>query len=262
MNFLLNSPFESISKSILLLREQKGREEDALSWIDKAISFGKGFVANLYFERILVFQHLVMGEDSKPDGKRDVKKKNEALANMEAATLVAQKYVTENKLKSWKSRTYRFLGRLYDYKGKFLKSIEAYKKAIPLAKFDPEFVEKRVPRQLELEAFLSFSLIMSGQTKKGLDLAQMTFKKFNDSKDGESLKSMDYFTWAVWKSGIPIRTIGALQSKKISFDKKKLLSWLKEVESDLNPPKSKKFPGDFTLRRDEIEALKRRLQRS
>ena len=86
------------------MREEKGKEKDALSWIDQAINFGKGFVVNLYFERILVFQHLVMEEDSKSEGKKNIKKRNEALAKMEAATLITQKYVSENKLKSWESR--------------------------------------------------------------------------------------------------------------------------------------------------------------
>lgn len=260
MNLLINSPFGSISKTIAALREKKGKEKDTLLWIEEAIKFGKGFLANLYFERILVYQHLVMEEDSKPEGKKNLKRRKEALARMEAATLMSQKYVADNKLKEWESRAYRFFGRLYDYKGQFSKSVNAYKKSIALVKFDPEVVEKDYPRQFELKAFLSFALIMSGKTKEGYDLAKETFEKFNESKEGKNLKSKDYYTWAVWKSGIPIRTLKALESKKIVFNKKEILSWLNEVEKDVNPSRNVKIWGDFTIRKDEIKAVKRGLR--
>lgn len=148
LNLLIKTPFEDISKAIAHLREKRGSEKQTLSWIEEAINFGHGFITNLYFERILVYQHLIMREDVKPTEERDHFKRREALAKMEAATLAAQKYVQLRKLKEWESRVYRFLGRLYDYKNQFAKAIVAYKKGVLLAKYDPEFVEKGAIIQL------------------------------------------------------------------------------------------------------------------
>lgn len=247
MNLLLSSPFEKISEAIARLRERKGKEKDALAWIERGIRFGKGFVANLYFERILVYQHMVIEGDKR------------VLPKMEAATLVAQKYVEANKLGEWRSRTYRFLGRLYDYKGQFAKAVVVYKKALLLAKFDPEYIEKGVPRWLELEGFLANSLVMVGRTKEGMASARKTFAKYDLNKEAMALKRRDYYTWAVWKSGIPIRIINALLVKRIVFDREKMRLWLEEAEKLVNPPKSIKVWGDFRIRRDEITSLKRRL---
>jgi tetratricopeptide (TPR) repeat protein len=248
MNFLINLPFEKISETIASLREKKGNEGTTLAWIDEAIRRGHGFLVNLQFERILVFQHMVMEGDK------------EALAKMEAATLVAFKYVRQNKLKEWKSRSYRFLGRLYDYKNQFTKATFAYKKALSLAHLDPEYIEKGIPRWLELEGFLSYSLIMSGRIKGGLDLAKRTYKKYNSDKEAKNLKTKDYYTWAIWKSGIPIRTVKALVEKKYVFDRSGMLAWINEAEKVVNPPSGSKIWGDFSLRRDEITSIKRRLK--
>jgi tetratricopeptide (TPR) repeat protein len=260
MNLLIKSPFEEVGRAIALIREKAGEETKALVWIDQAIKFGKGFMVTLYFERILVYQHLVMEEDSKPEDKKDLNRKRAALAKMAAATIVTQKYVEENNLKEWYSRVYRFLGRLYDYKGQFGKSVAAYRKALPLSKFDPEYVEKGVPRWLELEGFLSYALIMSGEVAKGVSFAKKTFKKYDSNNEALALKKKDYYTWAVWKSGIPIRTINGLLAKKLSFDRQEMQAWLSDAETVLDPPKSAKNWGDFGIRKTELEAVKRRLQ--
>lgn len=260
MNLLINSPFKKISEAIEYIREKKGKEGTALAWIDEAIRFGMGFITNLYFERILVYQHIVMEEDSKPEDKRDLTRRRGALAKMEAATHVAMEYVQTNKLKEWESRAYRFLGRLENYKGEYWKSITAYKKALSLAKLDPEYVEKGVPRWLELESMITAPLILSGQIKAGIELAKRAFKKYDTNLEAKVLKRKDYFTWAVWRSGIPIRVLAALEDKKVVYDKAEMLVWLERAESLLVRPQGIRIWGDFGIRRDEIAALKRRLQ--
>lgn len=260
MNLLINSPFKKISEAIEYIRERKGKEGTALAWIDEAIRFGKGFITNLYFERILVYQHMVMEEDSKPEGEKNQTKRRSALAKMEAATYVAMEYVQRNKLKEWESRAYRFLGRLENYRGEYKKSVAAYKKAISLASLDPEYVEKGIPRWLELESMMTSPLILSGQVKTGVWLAKKTFKKYDTNLEAKRLKKKDYFTWAVWKSGIPIRVLAALEDKKVLYDKTEMLGWLNQAEALLIKPRGVKVWGDFDIRRDEIVALKRRLQ--
>ena len=227
---------QEISEHIKLLREQKGKEKQVLVIIDKAINLGQGFTVNMLFERSLSYQHLVMNGDKK------------ALAKMEASILFVDKYVQDNNLKEWKSRSYRFLGRLYDYKGDFSKAIQAYKKSIATVKSDPEPF-----RGLELEAFLAYSTMMSGEIKAGLLGAKKLFKKFNTNSKALTLKKKDYLTWAIWRSGIPIRTINALIDKKQLFNNKEMLKWLAEAEKDL-------AKGDFSYRKAEIKTLKQKLQ--
>ena len=167
---------------------------------------------------------------------------------MEAATLAASKYVSENDLKEWESRSYRFLGRLHDYQAKYLMSIKDYKKAVLFVDLDPEPF-----RKFELEGFLSYAYIMSGKVDLGHRLAVQTFDKYNSSMLGKSLKKKDYPTWAIWKSGIPIRTLGAFLAKNVSINKKTADKWITEIEKDLEN-------GDFGYRKAEIKALKAKLQ--
>jgi len=234
--FTNKTSFFSISKDIADLREQKGKEKETLSLVDKAIKFGHGFVVNLMWERALSYQHLVMNGDKS------------ALPKMKAATLAASKYVSDSGLKEWESRAYRFLGRLHDYQGKFSSSIEDYKKAISFVNLDPEPF-----RKFELEGFLSYAYIMSGKVDLGYRLAVQTFDKYNSSVLGKNLKKKDYPTWAIWKSGVPIRTLGAFLAKNISIDRKIADKWIAEIEKDLES-------GDFGYRKSEIKALKTKLQ--
>jgi len=69
------------------------------------------------------------------------------------------------------------------------------------------------------------------------------------------LKS-DYYTWAVWRSGIAIRAVEALIQKKPNFSKVEAEKWLNETLELLD---DEKVEGDFGFRKDEIASLKRRL---
>ena len=139
------------------------------------------------------------------------------------------------------------MGRISDYKSEFSKSVGFYKKAILFSKFDPELF-----REIELKGFLSYALIMSGDSDRGYKLARETFDSFEKSSDGEKLKRSDYQTWAIWRSGIVIRTIEAFITKKLNYNKKEFENWLKTAETDLEK-------GDFSYRKAEIKILKQKL---
>src|SRR3989304_8179566 len=252
----LDTPPKKVLDSISHLREQKGKEKEVLALIEEAIKAGNSYIIQLFWEEFIVYQHVVMAERAKVKGAADQGKVRQALLGMERSVKEAEYYIKKYKLNQWGHRLHRFLGRLYDYKGLFNKAVVEYKKAIPLARQDPEVKEKGYPRWLEVEAFLSFSLIMSGKTKEGVALAKEVFGRLKGGSDGRDLKKKDYFTWAVWLSGIPIRTIGALIDKNITFNRGEMLSWLSETEGILVIPKAETTWGDknFQFRKDETSA--------
>jgi len=260
----LNTTPRAVLDSIANLREQKGKEKQVLALIEEAIKSGNSYIIQLFWEEFIVHQHVIMSERAREEGERDAEKMRKALLGMETAIKEADYYIKKYKLNYWEHRLHRFWGRLYDYKGLFNKAVVEYKKAIPLARQDPEVKEKGYPRWLEAKAFLSYSLIMSGKTKEGVALAKEAFGQLNEGPDGKYLKKKDYFTWAVWLSGIPIRTIGALIDKNITFNRGEMLSWLSQAQGVLLIPKGEGTWGDknFQFRKDEIETLRRKLRQN
>lgn len=232
-----NSSPQEISEYIKSIREQKGREKETIAAINKALGYGHDFLINLFLEEALTYQHMFMNN---PSDKK-------AILGMKNAVLTAKFYIEKYKLKRWESRLFRFLGRISDCKGEFFKSVGFYKKAIRFCDLDPEPF-----RELELNGFLSYALIMSGKSDEGYKLAREIFDNFDSTTDGRKLKNEDFHTWAVWRSGIIIRTIDAFISKEMNFDKKEMLILLKQVENELKK-------GDFSYRKAEIRVLKSKL---
>lgn len=230
--------FEDVSQAIVKLREQKGKEKETFKLINDALVFGNEFVINLFFEEALTHQHLYMNDNTN----------KKALSDMEKAILKASFCVSKYKITKLNSRLFRFMGRVADYRGQYKKAINYYRKSIKFVNLDPEPF-----RFLELEAFLSFSTIMSGQYSKGLKLAKVVYNKFLKSQEGKKLKKDDYNTWAIWMSGITIRTANALIDKKISFNLQEIESWIKDTEKYLNKK------SDFLYRKDELNKLKERI---
>lgn len=247
-----NSPPKEILQNIVKLREQKGKEKEALQVIEKALVHGHDFVINLLWEEALTYQHLVMNEDAKGEEK-DREARSQILWKMEETVGKASYLIVRLDLEWWKHRLYRFWGRVYDYKGDYKKAVKYYKKSLKHSKNDPDYLERRYPRWLEVEALLSYSTIMSGQYGKGHTLAEDTYKKFDTDKNALFLKKSDYLTWAIWKTGVPIRTIGALLDRKVIFDKDIAYDWLSGAEKNLIPKEK------FDYRIDEIKAVKQRL---
>jgi hypothetical protein len=199
-----------------------------------------------------------MEENAKDKVKRNEKRRKKGLLNMEKATNDALVYIGKNNLTRWLSRVNRCLGRVADYKGKHKKAIGFYKKAIRYAKYDPEVVNEGVSRELEYMSFLAYSTMMSGQVDKGIELARSIYRQF-DEEAGIKLKKRDYPTWAIWKSGIPIRMVDGLIELGEDFDKREMTEWLNGVEMLLSVSKgSRKWVEkvDFEFRKDEIKTLR------
>lgn len=232
---------EDIRQAIGKLREQKGKEKETLKLINEALNFGHDFVINLFFEEALTYQHLYMNDSSN----------KEALSNMEKTILKASFYVNKYKITKLNSRLFRFMGRVADYRGQYKKAISYYKRSIKFVKLDPEPF-----RIFELEAFLSYSIIMSGNYTKGYKLARNIYNKFLNTSEGKNLKTKDYNTWAIWMSGITIRTVSALIEKKISFNLKEIENWVNDTERYLDKKDT------FSYRKTEIKELWTKLQNS
>ncbi|EKE05734.1 MAG: hypothetical protein ACD_19C00182G0062 [uncultured bacterium] len=220
---------EEIRQAIGVLREQKGKEKETLKLIEEALVFGHGFVANLFFEEALTYQHLYMSDSSN----------KKALFDMEKSILKASFYVNKYKIVNLNSRLFRFMGKVADYKKQYKKAINYYRKA---------------GKNLEIEGFISYSTIMSGQTTIGYKLAKSVYKKFLDSKEGKELQKNDYNAWAIWMSGIAIRTVNALIDIKVNFNKQEIESWIKDTEKYLMKNDS------FSYRKMEIKELWTKLQ--
>ncbi len=237
MNKLLitkTTSLEEIRQNIAKLREQKGKETETLKLINESKSLGHDFVANLFFEEALTYQHIYMNDSSN----------KEAMLNMEKSILEASIYINKYKINKLSSRLFRFMGRVSDYKGQYKKAIGYYKKAIKFVELDPEPF-----RILELEAFLSYSMIMSGDYTKGVKYAKKIYSKFINSSEGIKLMKKDYNTWAIWMSGVTYRTVIALIDRKIHFDRNEIENWIRDTNKYL------KGKDNFSYRRSEIESL-------
>ena len=253
----------ALRQEIASLREEKGREEETLRLINRvrpeAIKLEEHeHVVNLYWEEHLVGQHMIMMEKSKAD-EIDFERIAEGLKIMEEATIKGQEYIDANSVESLRPRSHRFLGRVADYKGEFNESRQHYEKAVELFEKEEDLMS-RVNR-LEIQGFLAYSLIMTGEIQEGLELGRRTFTEFDVSPDGKKLKEKDYYTWAVWKSGVAIRIINELVSRDGEYDREELTNWLDEAELILIIPEGDETWGDknFQFRKDEIEAVRKKL---
>ena len=246
------------------MREEKGREEETLQLIKQvregAIMLGEHeHVVNLYWEEHLIGQHMIMTERDKPEVQRNRERGAEGLRIMAEATIKGQNYIEANNVESLKPRSHRFLGRVADYKGEFEKSKRHYEKAVELFEEEKDLLN-RVNR-LEIQGFLAYSQVMLEDTNGGIELGRLTFVEFDVSPDGKKLKESDYFTWAVWKSGVAIRIIDEVVDRDNKYDKEEMGLWLEQAEEILVIPEGDETWGDknFQFRKDEIAAIRRKL---
>src|SRR4030042_3907215 len=158
-------------------------------------------VTQFYQEEFLCGQHMVMEEKAKRLKANPIRAaKGMLIMNKTAKNM--EKYMNENEEKIdpvVKNRVFRFLGRHADYQGKYSKSENYYRKG--LVYFDSSTEPEERFNQLELMGFLSYSLIKQGK-EEGIDLAEQTLTDFDESPEGKWLKENNYYTWAVWKSGV------------------------------------------------------------
>jgi tetratricopeptide (TPR) repeat protein len=151
-----------------------------------------------------------------------------------------------------KARVNRFLGRYMDYKGYYKKSEKYYRRGLEY--FDrSEKPEEKVNR-LEFSGFLSYSLMKQNRTDKGIELAAQTIKDFDETEEGKWLKDNNYYTWAVWKSGIELRTSEYILRKKVSQHIGLAKAFVTDAEKILKMPDGN--TESFRLRLDELDTTR------
>lgn len=252
----------SVLTEIAIEREKKGTSEILIPRIhsvrEQAEKLGeKTSVLQLFQEEFLSAQHMIMEEKTKKL-KANPFRLAKGILIMEKTAKNMEQYLDKNSKQvdsTVKNRVFRFLGRLADQKGQCGKSEDYYKKG--LSYFDSLTKPEERFNRLEFMGFLSYSLIKQGKNKEGIDLTNQTLNDFDQSPEGKWLKENNYYTWAVWKSGIEIRTAEHFSKSKNIEYKELTKNFLKNAEEILRMPNGN--TEEFRLRRDELNTIKNRV---
>lgn len=233
-------------QEITILREQPGKEQEALDLIhptrEDAMLLGlHEDVVDLYWEEYLVGKHL-----------------NDTNL-MESSANSANDYIDEFNVESKRPRNHRFLGEVAMRKGNYDDAIRHFNTGIELFE-QMSNTDERV-NSLEFKGFLAEALVRSGKVQEGIALGAKTFEDF-DKEDGAKLKERDYYTWAVWKSGIISKVGKAVLDTNTELDESEeteLLNELEEAGRILSAPRQENWPSGSEYRKDEITRIKQRL---
>lgn len=236
-------------------RETEGLEQETLDDIakvlPKTLALGPNeHVPHLFWERHLVNQHFIMYELKKPEDQRDQKVMDEALQEMEKASLAADEYVLAHNLSDLKKDSHRFLGKVAEYKGDYSSAQKHYEEMARL------YEEIEHPRRLEAYAALAGALVMQGKIAEGIGLGRRTYRDFDEAKDGRALREEAYSTWAVWKSGSAVHVAqGLLATEEIGPYSEAIIDWLIDARVVVEDSRN-----EFRIRVGEIEALIDKIQ--
>lgn len=154
-----------------------------------------------------------------------------------------------------KARIPRFFGRHADHMRQYSKSEELYIQCLDnLSQFT---VEDGGFCRLELEGLLSYSQLKQGKKLEGLQRVKNVLSAFDHSPEGIWLKNHNYTDWAIWKSGIQIRTAEHFAKSKNLEDRELAFSLTRDAVDVLNNPKGNK--NELQLRLGELRALQEKL---
>lgn len=243
------------------LRETKGKEKESLALIDELLPLVEEQedwekLVDLHWNSHLVWQHYVMSEVAKSEEERDADLMADGVANMRVFAEKAMEVIEEHELNDMKGVGFRFLGRAATYAEDHIKAKEYYEMAIE------NFSGSSAKSKLEVSGFLAEALILLGESQEGLNLAKKTYTEFLNSDLGQNLKKEDYFTWAVWMSGIAPRICNALIKTGADFNKEEMSAWLETTKTELENPSGDATWGDggFQFRMDELKSIIAKLQ--
>jgi tetratricopeptide (TPR) repeat protein len=226
-----------------------------------AEKFGdKTSVLLLLQEESLSGQHMIMGEKGKKF-KTNLLRAANGLYLMVQAEKAMWSYLKINKTEidpAAAANIYRFAGRTADHKGQYRKSEKYYRKGLMYFEGVTK-IEKRI-RILELRGFLSYSWLKQGKRADGMKMAEETLKDFDESEEGIWLKEHKetYYTWAVWKSGVEMRTAEYILKKRDVKNYQTAREYLADAEKILVMPDGN--TKKFEIRRNELDIVKKMLR--
>lgn len=257
--FLTPENKTSVLQNIGQEREKKGNAEFLIPQIDElqrqAEKMGDFTTMTILFqEKLLCAQHLVM-ENLKKNPIKIAKGLLILRSTTDQMIKLQNKHINEID-PIVNARSFRFLGRQADIFHQYNQSEKHYRKGLDF--FEPlKRVDQRY-QKLELSGFLAFSLLKQNKPT-WFDLTQKTLSDFDNSPEGIWLKNSDYYTWAVWKSGIEIRNSDALlNSSKLREDYRgNIETWLDNADLILQMPNSDR--KIFGIRRQEFDAVTQKL---
>jgi hypothetical protein len=246
-----------ILMEIALWREEKGQSEKVIPYIKKVRGEVEKLgdvttVIQLHQEEFLAGHHMMMEErDKGPIG--NPLRLAKGLLTVKRAISKMEKFLTDAVPESiHKKRIPRFQGRFADMTRQYEKAEKYYRQALKPIESETE-IEKRC-HMLELKGFIAEATFKQGK-EAGLAKVNQVLKDFDESPEGKWLKEHDYYTWAVWKTGIEIRTARQLL-RQDSQTAKKLIS---QAETELISPEGDTH--DFGIRLGELAAVRDALSR-
>jgi hypothetical protein len=257
-----------IRRDIASLREQKGKDQEALNAIRWAREGAKRIgahedVVDLYWEEYLVGKHMVMEARDK-EGLWQLPPKAKGIAEgyllMKKAANSAVDYIDNNNVEGKKPRSGRFLGEIAMFERRYGKATDYFKESVELFKQMEDWRDR--VNALELKGFLAEAMIFSGEAEKGVALTRKTFLEY-DEVEAARLRDGDYYTWAVWKSGCVIKAWHALLAKDIPVNRdltEGMVDMLIDVESVFGVPEGVEIWGDFSAREQEVASIKRAIR--
>ena len=260
-------------------REDKDRQKEALQDIRnelprfKEAELHEG-VVNLYWNEYLVGKHFAMhARDTGGLSPGKIYEQAAGFFRMRSSAKKALEYYEghaediEEQIAAYLSaRSNRFLGEVSMMESVKLrraprKAEEHFARAVE--EFEGMAELKHRINALELSGFLAEAMVLNGEIDEGIELAKETFKKY-DEGDGAELKELDYYTWAVWKSGCATKISHAIIQKGVDMSdetKEEILQILNESNDLLVIPENEETWGDknFLIRKLDVETARVRI---
>ncbi|MBU0572755.1 hypothetical protein KKH23_02540 [Patescibacteria group bacterium] len=210
---------------------------------------------DFFWEEYLYGKHLVM--DERDIDKKGSERYDQGLEMMREMAKDAHQCITEHNVEKKLTRSHRFMGEISQFDGDYDSAVRHFSLAI--SRFDDEKDFSQRINGLELRGFLAEALVLTGAINEAIDLAVNTFEYY-DKGDGAALKGKDYDTWAIWKSGVPIKVWHGVFDSNTSLSNKQrkiLENMLDQAESILMV---KETWADFQRRKNEIVAIRGKLE--
>jgi hypothetical protein len=248
-----------ILDKIAIERERKGSAETLLPYVEEVRGQAEKLgdissVMLLLHEKFLLGHHVYMEEEAK-GSKMNSAREARGLSIMGSSVKEMEGYLEKNDEDlnpTVKARTYRFLGRFCDIKGEYPESERYYMQG--LSYFNRSTTLKERSNRLEILGFISTSKLAQEEESEGMYLAQRVLKDFDETAEGKWLKQNDYYTWAVWKSGVEMRTAEHILKSKSEKYANLAGNFLKDAESILKMPNGN--TEIFELRLMELNNIK------